>query len=255
MTVATAPAAALEEKGRRQCAFICCCYYWEGFFRFYLSEFSFPLWLAKFSVGDAYEQVMGRDRTGIVRGIGTGPTPKSLWGSRSEQKLRQDNESLKEKIDALEERMKKIESCGNNEDSLAGRRVRILNFSGEVVASGILMSDDNDNVVMGKKLGGEYYEVSILIAHDPIASLFIKDADRKNMNDAVGSHIIWFREYLDSLKDSSSTSSFPAVEVDQKADGIEDLGADEIAKEIRNVKRQTNITHGLLSVMIILTAI
>ncbi|MQL99780.1 hypothetical protein Taro_032511, partial [Colocasia esculenta] len=60
---------------------------------------------------------------------------------------------------------------------------------------------------------------------------------------------------LDSLKDSSSTSSFPAVEVDQKIEGIEDLGADEIAKEIRNVKRQNNITHGLLSVMIILTAI
>ncbi|MQL88077.1 hypothetical protein Taro_020635 [Colocasia esculenta] len=40
------------------------------------------------SVGDAYEQVLGRDRTGRVRGIGKGPTPKSLWGSRSEQKLR-----------------------------------------------------------------------------------------------------------------------------------------------------------------------
>ncbi|MQM11044.1 hypothetical protein Taro_043948 [Colocasia esculenta] len=105
---------------------------------------------------------MGQDRTGRIRGIGTGPTPKSLWGSRSTQKLRQDNESLKEKLEALEERMKKIESRGNNEssasachaqkkkDSLAGRRVRILNFSGEVVASGILMSDDNDNVVMGK---------------------------------------------------------------------------------------------------------
>ncbi|MQL68036.1 hypothetical protein Taro_000295 [Colocasia esculenta] len=122
------------------------------------------------SVGDAYEQVMGRDRTGRICGIGTGPTPKSLWGSRSEQKLRQHNECLKEKIEALEERMKKIESRGNNEssasdchaqkkkDSLAGRRVRILNFSGEVVASGILISDDNDNVVIGKKLGGEYYE-------------------------------------------------------------------------------------------------
>ncbi|MQM10240.1 hypothetical protein Taro_043130 [Colocasia esculenta] len=148
------------------------------------------------SMGDAYEQVMGRDRNGRVCGIGMGPTPKSLWGSRSEQKLRQDNESLKQQIDALEERMKKIESRGNNEDSLAGRRVRILNFSGQVVGSGILMSDDNDNVVMGKKLGGEYYEVSILIADDPTASLFIKDADRKNMNDVVGSHIIWFRKYI-----------------------------------------------------------
>ncbi|MQL79206.1 hypothetical protein Taro_011644 [Colocasia esculenta] len=69
------------------------------------------------SVRDAYEQVMGRDKTGRICGIGTGPTPKSLWGSRSEQKLRQDNESLKEKIEALEERMKKIEYRGNNESS------------------------------------------------------------------------------------------------------------------------------------------
>ncbi|MQL76555.1 hypothetical protein Taro_008938 [Colocasia esculenta] len=106
-------------------------------------------------MGDAYEQVMEQDRTGRVCGIGTGPTPKILWGSRSEQKLHQDNESLKQQIDVLEERMKKIESRGNNEDSLAGRMVRILNFSRQVVASGILMSDDNDNVVMGKKLGGK----------------------------------------------------------------------------------------------------
>ncbi|MQL79694.1 hypothetical protein Taro_012136, partial [Colocasia esculenta] len=109
------------------------------------------------SVGDAYEQVMGRDRTGRICGIGTGPALKSLWGSRSEQKMCQDNESLKEKIDALEERMKKIESRGNNEDSLAGRRVRILNFFGEVVANGILMSDDDDNVVMGNMLGVTQY--------------------------------------------------------------------------------------------------
>ncbi|MQL93901.1 hypothetical protein Taro_026552 [Colocasia esculenta] len=38
-------------------------------------------------VGDTYEQVLGRDKTGRIRGIGMGPTPKSLWGSRSEQKL------------------------------------------------------------------------------------------------------------------------------------------------------------------------
>ncbi|MQM22665.1 hypothetical protein Taro_055721 [Colocasia esculenta] len=99
--------------------------------------------------------------------------------------------------DAYEQSSASVCHAQKKKDTLAGRRVRILNFSGEVVASGILMSDDNDNVVMGKKLGGEYYEVSILIAHDPTASLFIKDADRKNMNDAVGSHIIWFREYVE----------------------------------------------------------
>ncbi|MQL70157.1 hypothetical protein Taro_002439, partial [Colocasia esculenta] len=88
----------------------------------------------------------------------------------------------------------KLTQQSSTSSSIARMRVRILNFSGQVVASGILMSDDNDNVAIGKKLGGEYYEVSILIAHDPTASLFIKDTDRKNMNDAVGSHIIWFRE-------------------------------------------------------------
>ncbi|MQM11055.1 hypothetical protein Taro_043956 [Colocasia esculenta] len=97
--------------------------------------------------------------------------------------------------DAYEQSSASVCHAQKKKDSLAGRRVRILNFSREVVASGILIFDDNDNVVMGKKLGGEYYEVSILIAHDPTASLFIKDADRKNMNDAVGSHIIWLREY------------------------------------------------------------
>ncbi|MQL75329.1 hypothetical protein Taro_007709 [Colocasia esculenta] len=113
------------------------------------------------SMGDTYKQVLGRDRTRRVRGIGTGPTPKSLWGTRSEQKLRQDNESLKQQIHALEERMKKLSLVAILrvlQDSLVGRRVRILTFSRQVVASGILMSDDNDNVVMGKKLGGEYYE-------------------------------------------------------------------------------------------------
>ncbi|MQM01124.1 hypothetical protein Taro_033870 [Colocasia esculenta] len=74
--------------------------------------------------------------------------------------------------------MKKIESRGNNEssasvchaqrkkDSLAGRRVRILNFSRQVVANDILMSNDNDNVVMGKKLGGEYYEHGFIQSND-----------------------------------------------------------------------------------------
>ncbi|MQM11082.1 hypothetical protein Taro_043985, partial [Colocasia esculenta] len=72
-------------------------------------------------------------------------------------------------IGAVEEQWKKLVHIWSSEefkDSLARRRVGILNFPRQVVASGILMSDDNDNVVMGKKLGGEYYEVSILIAHD-----------------------------------------------------------------------------------------
>ncbi|MQL70342.1 hypothetical protein Taro_002659, partial [Colocasia esculenta] len=63
--------------------------------------------------------------------------------------------------DAYEQSSASVCHTQKKKDSLAGRRVRILNFSREVVASGILMSDDNDNVVMGKKLGGEYYEVEL----------------------------------------------------------------------------------------------
>ncbi|KAH0685450.1 hypothetical protein KY290_016723 [Solanum tuberosum] len=33
--------------------------------------------------GDVYSQVLGNERTGYVRGLGLGPTPSALWGSRS----------------------------------------------------------------------------------------------------------------------------------------------------------------------------
>ncbi|MQM14672.1 hypothetical protein Taro_047608 [Colocasia esculenta] len=36
------------------------------------------------SVNDAYEQVFGKDKPGRVRGVGRGPTPKSMWGSKEE---------------------------------------------------------------------------------------------------------------------------------------------------------------------------
>ncbi|MQM14824.1 hypothetical protein Taro_047759, partial [Colocasia esculenta] len=73
------------------------------------------------------------------------------WFSREEyEKFREDLQRKRIHIDA--------QSASTSKDSLAGRKVRILNFSGQVVVSGFLMSDDNDNVVMGKKLGGEYYE-------------------------------------------------------------------------------------------------
>nr|XP_016507842.1 PREDICTED: uncharacterized protein LOC107825493 [Nicotiana tabacum] len=33
--------------------------------------------------GDVYSQVLGNDKSGYVRGLGLGPTPSVLWGSRS----------------------------------------------------------------------------------------------------------------------------------------------------------------------------
>ncbi|MCE3051657.1 hypothetical protein HAX54_050450, partial [Datura stramonium] len=33
--------------------------------------------------GDVYSQVLGNEKNGYVRGLGLGPTPSTLWGSRS----------------------------------------------------------------------------------------------------------------------------------------------------------------------------
>ncbi|MQL70024.1 hypothetical protein Taro_002333 [Colocasia esculenta] len=35
------------------------------------------------SADDIYSQVFGKERSGRVRGVGTGPTPTSLWGTLS----------------------------------------------------------------------------------------------------------------------------------------------------------------------------
>ncbi|MQL79425.1 hypothetical protein Taro_011865 [Colocasia esculenta] len=158
MTAATAPAAALEEKGRQQCAFICCCCYcWEGFY---------------------------------------------IWWRLN----------------------KKLKSRASSD---RWRWCFRKSFAGNHVQSNSVVSEPP----------------TVKESQDAWQSTFYPPEDGVAL------------DALDSLKDSSSTSSFPAIEVDQKTEGIEDLGADEIAKEIRIVKRQTNITHGLLSVMIILTTI
>ncbi|OIT22917.1 hypothetical protein A4A49_33804 [Nicotiana attenuata] len=33
--------------------------------------------------GDVYSQVLGNDKSGYIRGLGLGPTPSLLWGSKS----------------------------------------------------------------------------------------------------------------------------------------------------------------------------
>ena len=33
--------------------------------------------------GDVYSQVLGNEKSGYVRGLGLGPTPSLLWGSKS----------------------------------------------------------------------------------------------------------------------------------------------------------------------------
>ncbi|MQL83745.1 hypothetical protein Taro_016241 [Colocasia esculenta] len=63
---------------------------------------------------DTYTQVLGPDRPGRVSGLGTGPTPTSMWGNESKEALRSENRLLMQKMTELEtsmaEKFAKIES-------------------------------------------------------------------------------------------------------------------------------------------------
>ncbi|MQL90453.1 hypothetical protein Taro_023044 [Colocasia esculenta] len=52
-----------------------------------------------------YTQVLGPDRPGRVIGVGTGPTPTSMWGNESKEALRSENRLLMQRITELETSM------------------------------------------------------------------------------------------------------------------------------------------------------
>ncbi|MQM21152.1 hypothetical protein Taro_054186 [Colocasia esculenta] len=76
------------------------------------------------------------------------------------------------------------------------KRVKLLDIYGSQVAIGIVMSTDPAKIVMGKPIGQDFCEVVALVANKPDSPLFIKDHNRKTMKDAIGSHILWFLEYV-----------------------------------------------------------
>ncbi|MQM20223.1 hypothetical protein Taro_053239, partial [Colocasia esculenta] len=57
---------------------------------------------------DIYSQVLGEDKPGRVRGLGTGPTPATLWG-RSTDILKDENKKFGDRVKNLEERIAKLE--------------------------------------------------------------------------------------------------------------------------------------------------
>ncbi|MQL80314.1 hypothetical protein Taro_012760 [Colocasia esculenta] len=67
---------------------------------------------------------------------------------------------------------------------------------GSQVAISIVMSTNPKKIVMGRLIGQEFCEVAVLLANKPDSLLFIKDHNRKTMKDAIGSHILWFLEYV-----------------------------------------------------------
>ncbi|MQL77059.1 hypothetical protein Taro_009452, partial [Colocasia esculenta] len=78
---------------------------------------------------------------------------------------------------------------------LTSKRVKLLDMYGSQVAIGIVMSTDPTKM-MGRPIGQDFCEVAILLANKPDSPLFIKDHNRKTMEDAIGSHILWFLEYV-----------------------------------------------------------
>ncbi|MQM15913.1 hypothetical protein Taro_048866, partial [Colocasia esculenta] len=168
---------------------------------------------------DIYSQLLGEDKPGRVRGLGTGPTPATLWG-RTTDILKDENKKLVDRVKDLEERITKLERTDSKfqdeNDSLDGgvapkesasvtkkdahsltsKRVKLLDMYGSQVAISIVMSTDPMKIVMGRPIGQDLCEVVVLLTNKVDSPLFIKDHNRKSMKDAIGSHILWFLEYV-----------------------------------------------------------
>ncbi|MQL86976.1 hypothetical protein Taro_019500, partial [Colocasia esculenta] len=85
---------------------------------------------------------------------------------------------------------------GTRNNKMTGKKVKLLDLENEQVAEGIVMSMDLAKIVMGRPIETVYCEVSIHYANKPDAPLFVKDDHRFRIKDAIGSHILWFRDYV-----------------------------------------------------------
>ncbi|MQM14296.1 hypothetical protein Taro_047227 [Colocasia esculenta] len=72
---------------------------------------------------DTYTQVLGPDRPGLVSGVGTGPTPTSMWGNESKEALRTENRLLMQRMEELETTM--AEKFAKMESMIRGSQVYI----------------------------------------------------------------------------------------------------------------------------------
>ncbi|MQL86011.1 hypothetical protein Taro_018536 [Colocasia esculenta] len=86
------------------------------------------------------------------------------------------------------------------------KKVKLLDLENEQVAEGIIMSIDPKKIVIGRPIRHVYCEVSINYANKPDAPLFVKDDQRFRIKDAIGSHILWIRDYV--LVDEAKRSLF-----------------------------------------------
>ncbi|MQL71066.1 hypothetical protein Taro_003392 [Colocasia esculenta] len=70
---------------------------------------------------DTYTQVLGPNRPGRVSGVGTGPTPTSMWGNESKEALRSENRLLMQRMEELETSM--AEKFAKMESMIRGSQV------------------------------------------------------------------------------------------------------------------------------------
>ncbi|MQL82408.1 hypothetical protein Taro_014883, partial [Colocasia esculenta] len=105
---------------------------------------------------------------------------------------------------------------GTRNNKMTGKKVKLLDLENEQVAEGIVMSMDPAKIVMGRPIGTVYCEVSIHYANKPDAPLFVKDDHRFRIKDAIGSHILWFRDYV--LVDEAKQTLFSGTIVFSSSD-------------------------------------
>ncbi|KAK4359180.1 hypothetical protein RND71_021409 [Anisodus tanguticus] len=65
--------------------------------------------------GDVYSQVLGNEKSGYVCGLGLGPTPSVLWGSRSSLGNIVAEDSSNEDVQRLEQEITKLKAKQNEE--------------------------------------------------------------------------------------------------------------------------------------------
>ncbi|XP_049399793.1 uncharacterized protein LOC125869753 [Solanum stenotomum] len=68
--------------------------------------------------GDVYSQVLGNEKSGYVRGLGLGPTPSVLWGSKSSVENIVVEDSSNEAVQRLEQEITKLKEKQNEEMDL-----------------------------------------------------------------------------------------------------------------------------------------
>ncbi|KAL3328104.1 hypothetical protein AABB24_035648 [Solanum stoloniferum] len=102
--------------------------------------------------GDVYSQVLGNERSGYVRGLGLGPTPSVLWGSRSSFGNVDQEDSSNEVVQRLEHDITELKAKQNEEMNLMKQNQD--NMQSELLQMRQLMCKYAPNECMPQNING-----------------------------------------------------------------------------------------------------